>query len=389
MRILTVLTYYRPHISGLTIYAELIAKALAARGHEVTVLTSHYRKDLPREEKMDGVKIVRAPVAFRISKGVIMPTFGFIANRLTLESDAILLHLPQFDAAGVALRGRLLRKPTVVTYHCDLMMPFGLLSWAANQGIHLMNNLAATFTHCIVTYTQDYAENSPFASRRLEKLKIILPPVDMPDASQQNIKEFAELNNPTCRWPVIGMAARFATEKGVEVLINALPEILKVYPKAMVQFAGPYQNIVGEEAYFNRLYPLIRKYEEDGSWRFVGELSPAQMAAFYPNINLLVLPSLNSTEAFGLVQVEAMMHGIPVIASDLPGVRQPVRMHHMGRIIPIGDSQALADAAVDILSRPAAYEADARKIRKQYLPDTAAKHYELLFEEIRKKIKPS
>ena len=62
MRILIVLTYYRPHISGLTIYAERIAVALARQGHQVTVLTSQFKKSLPREEICEGVKVVRVPV---------------------------------------------------------------------------------------------------------------------------------------------------------------------------------------------------------------------------------------------------------------------------------------------------------------------------------------
>ena len=99
MRILVVLTYYRPHISGLTIYAERLARAWARRGHQVTVLTSQYLPELPREEMMDGVRIVRAPVLFRLSKGVIMPTFGALASKLVMENDVIQLHLPQFDAA--------------------------------------------------------------------------------------------------------------------------------------------------------------------------------------------------------------------------------------------------------------------------------------------------
>ncbi len=49
MRILFILTYYRPHVSGLTIYVERLAKALGERGHEVTVLTSRYDRGLPRE----------------------------------------------------------------------------------------------------------------------------------------------------------------------------------------------------------------------------------------------------------------------------------------------------------------------------------------------------
>ena len=79
MKILLSVTYYRPHVSGLTIYVERLAEALVKRGHTVTVLTSHYEHDLPREELTDGVRVVRVPVAFRLSKGVIMPSFGLAA----------------------------------------------------------------------------------------------------------------------------------------------------------------------------------------------------------------------------------------------------------------------------------------------------------------------
>ena len=82
MRILTILTYYRPHTSGLTIYAERLARALAERGHQLTIFTTQYQKDLPLEEDQDGVRIVRVPVAIRVSKGVIAPSFGRNATRL-------------------------------------------------------------------------------------------------------------------------------------------------------------------------------------------------------------------------------------------------------------------------------------------------------------------
>ena len=65
MRILTVLTYYRPHTSGLTIFAERLAKALVRRGHQVTVLTSQFDPATAREEVVDGVRVVRVPVAAR------------------------------------------------------------------------------------------------------------------------------------------------------------------------------------------------------------------------------------------------------------------------------------------------------------------------------------
>jgi glycosyltransferase involved in cell wall biosynthesis len=386
MKQLIVLTYYRPHTSGLTIYAERLAKAMARRGHQVTVLTSQFLPDLPRDEVLGGVRIVRAPVLFRVSKGVIMPTFGSLANALVAENDAVQLHLPQFDAAGVALRGRLLKKPTVITYHCDLLMPPGLMARTANLAVNFMNDLAARATHRIVTYTQDYAENSPYLRHYIKKLHVIPPPVELPKVSQEAIEAFAKKHNPEGHRPVIGMAARFASEKGVEVLLNALPRILEKYPNAQVQFAGPYQKIIGEESYYQRLMPRIQEFEARGSWKFVGSLSPEQIAAFYPNLDLHVLPSLNSTEAFGLVQIEAMINGVPSIASDLPGVRQPVKLHEMGKIIPIGDSAALAEAALDILSRPDDFRRDAQPIIERYKPDTIASEYERLFEEMAKEL---
>jgi glycosyltransferase involved in cell wall biosynthesis len=382
MRILIALTYYRPHTSGLTIYAERIAKALAARGHAVTVLTAHYRKDLPYEETCGGVKIVRVPVLMRISKGVIMPAFGPMANKLVAENDWIQLHLPQFDAAGIALRGRLLHKPTVVTYHCDLHMPPGILAWAANQSVLFMNDLAARFTHRVVTYTQDYADHSPYLSGFKKKIRVFSPPVVLPDTSDDAVSEFITKNNPECRSPVIGMAARLATEKGVEVLLSALPTILKKHPQTRVLFAGPYKGIVGEEAYARRLAPLFHQYEEAGVWKFVDELNPAQMAAFYRAIDVLVLPSLNSTEAFGLVQIEAMLNGVPCVASNLPGVRQPVKRHNMGAIAEIGSAESLASGVLTVLDERKNMKPDVEKIHAEYDPDRVAAFYEDLFNEI-------
>ena len=389
MKILIELTYYRPHTSGLTIYAERLAKALVKKGHAVTVLTSQYDPALPRNEKLDGVQIVRAPVLMRVSKGVIMPTFGWLANKLVREHDVIHLHLPQVDAAGLALRGRIHKKPTVITYHCDLRMPYGILSWVANQGVNLMNNIAGIFTHRIVTYTQDYADHSKFINRFKEKLAVINPPVELPDVTETEIQAFKQQHNPSSNHPVIGMAARFATEKGVEILLSALEEIILKYPKAEVWFAGPYENILGEERYIERLMPLIKQYQKKGNWKFLGLLSPLEMAGFYPNLDILTIPSLNSTEAFGLVQIEAMMNGVPSIASNLPGVRQPVIRHGMGEVIPIGDSGELAHAVFKISEHKDRYKQGYQRIKEQYTPFSIAEEYLRLFEEIYNEINPT
>ncbi len=387
MKILVVLTYYRPHTSGLTIYTERLAKALVKRGHQVTVLTSHYDHQLPTHEINDGIKIVRAPVLMRISKGVMMPTFGILASRLVLQCDVISLHLPQLDAAGLALRGRILNKPTIVTYHCDLKMPPGVLSWIANQVVNFTNHLAARFTHRIVAYTQDYALHSPFLNRYSKKLKIIPPPVQLPSVTNKEFYDFKYRNNKENKRPVIGFAARFASEKGIEVLLNSLDNILTVFPDSLVWFAGPYKNIIGEEQYLKRLLPRIKYFENSGHWKFLGTLQPEEMSCFYPNLDVLVVPSLNSTESFGLVQIEAMMNGVPVLASNLPGVRQPLKMHKMGTLFPAGNSKAFSRAMIDLLKNAKKTKYIQKQIMHAYSPDFVAESYENLFMEIQQEIK--
>lgn len=380
MKILVALTYYRPHISGLTIYVERAARALAARGHEVLVLTSRYDRRLPLEEVRDGVRIRRVPVLMRVSKGVIMPTIGWWATRLARWADVLWLHLPQFDAAGIALRGRLFHKPVVLTYHCDVTLPPGWLNRVANQVVHLMDHLAARLADVIVSYTEDYARHSPYLSRYLAKVRVIPPPVEIPVPDPERVAAFR------ARWGleghvVIGMAARLAAEKGVEYLLEALPHILAVYPNARVLFAGPYRNVLGEEAYARRLAPLFERYRDH--WTFVGVLEPEEMAAFYASCDVVVLPSWNATESFGLVQVEAMLCGTPVVASDLPGVRVPTQTTGMGLTFPPRDSRALAQAILRVLAERPTFCRPREWVAQHYNTERTAAAYEALFEELR------
>jgi glycosyltransferase involved in cell wall biosynthesis len=385
MKILTVLTYYRPHTSGLTIYAERLARAFVKRGHQVTVMTTHYDPSLPLEETMDGVKVIRVPVAARVSKGVIAPTFGFVATKLVAQHDVVQLHLPQFDAPGVALRARLFGKPAVLTYHCDLLLTPTWFNRFVNAVVNFQNNMAGRLANHIVTYTQDYADNSPYLSRYASKLTPILPPVELPVPTPQAVSAFADAHRTKERKPVIGMAARLAAEKGVEVLLDALPIILKKHPNAQVLFAGTYQNVMGEQAYSDRLMPRIHEHEIQGHWTFLGNLDPIQMAAFYPNLDVLTVPSLNSTEAFGLVQIEAMMNGVPSVPSALPGVRRPVQMHGMGLVSQIGDFASLAESILGVLDDPQKYHGDIEAIKKSYDPDSIAQEYENLFQRLMKR----
>jgi glycosyltransferase involved in cell wall biosynthesis len=378
MRLLFALTYYRPYTSGLTIYVQRLATALTRRGHTVTVLTSQYDPSLPQREMVDGVRIIRAPVLARVSKGVLMPTIGWLASALSLQHDAMSLHLPQFDASGLALRGRMLRQPVVLTYHCDLLLPPGLLNRAANSAVNMSNLAAGTLANAIVAYTQDYATHSPFLSRFAHKIRVIPPPVEVTSVTQEEIEAFRR--RYTIRGPVIGMAARLAAEKGVEVLLNALPRVLETYPDARVLYAGQFEQVLGEEAYARRLAPLFEQYRDH--WTFLGTLGAREMAAFFPNCDVLVVPSLNSTESFGLVQVEAMLCGTPCIASNLPGVRQPVMQTGMGLVAPIGNSYALADSLLHLLGDKERYLRPRDEIAARFNTERTAAEYEALFAEL-------
>jgi glycosyltransferase involved in cell wall biosynthesis len=380
MRLLCALTYYRPYTSGLTIYVQRLATALVRRGHSVTVLTSQYDPSLPLREELDGVRVVRAPVAARVSKGVIMPTFGWLATSLALQHDAMSLHLPQFDAPGLALRGRLLRQPVVLTYHSDLQLPFSMLNTVANRVVDAANVAAGMLATRVVAYTQDFADHSPFLRRFREKIVVIPPPVEVAAATPEQVAAFRERWN--LRGPVIGMAARLAAEKGVEVLLRALPRVLEVHPEARVLFAGPFEHVLGEEAYARRLAPEFARFARN--WSFLGTLGAAEMGAFFPNLDVLVVPSLNSTETFGLVQVEAMLCGTPSIAAALPGVRQPVHQTGMGEVVPIGDSEALAAAILRVIELRERYVRPRAEIEAKFSTEKTAVEYERLFAELKR-----
>lgn len=374
MRILIVLTYFSPYRSGLTMYAERQARALAQLGHDVTVLTSRYKPELPRIESDHGVKIVRMPVAFRLSKGGIMPGLPIKAWQLIKEADIINVHVPQFDAALIALIAKLQKKPVVMTYHCDLSMPRGLVNQIAGWAVRQAHKITAFFADFIIHNTQDFAENSLFLQKYMDKVEVIPPPVVVETVSQNEVTDFREKYEIKTDQKVIGMVARLAAEKGVEFLVQALPDITRAVPNARVVFVGEYRHVIGEEAYRDKLLQQVREFGDN--WRFLGTLSESEKAAFYQVCDVLVLPSVNSTESFGMVQVEAMMCGTQAVATNLPGVRAAVQSTGMGKIVPARNPKSLAEAVVKILENEMTFDANvAVQLKQKYAPETIAKAY--------------
>src|ERR1700691_4470026 len=120
MKLLLSLSYYSPHVSGLTLYAQNLAEGLSKKGDHVTVLTSEHSKQLPLRETFNGVDVFRVPITIQVSKGPIM--LGLLAKSITLISgaDVVNFHLPQFESAMLAIVAKCLNKKIVVTYHTDL-----------------------------------------------------------------------------------------------------------------------------------------------------------------------------------------------------------------------------------------------------------------------------
>ena len=382
MRILNSLYYYRPHYSGLTVYTERLARELVARGHQVTVITSRYDRALALDEDVDGVHVRRVPVMLTVSKGPIMPLLLPIANRLIMEHDLVHLHVPQLDAASLALDGRLHGKPVVVTYHCDLSLPPSPLNTVANTLSDLANHVSLTLADRVVANTKDYADSSRLLASRLEKVETIPPPIEIPRIEPERVADLRARWGIESGARVIGMVARLASEKGAEVLARAMPAVLRNHPQTRVLYVGQFENVLGEESYRRRLAPMIEALGDH--WTFLGVLDSPDLAAFYSLCDLTVLPSLNSTESFGMVQVESMLCGTPVVASDLPGVREPTQVTGMGVTFPPGDHAALANGILEVLQNKTQYHATPEQVAARYSTPAVADRYEELFHSLLK-----
>jgi glycosyltransferase involved in cell wall biosynthesis len=388
VKILLALTYFRPYVSGLTIYADRLAQGLAKRGHHVTVLTSRHSSSLSSDERSERLRIVRLPVALRVSKGVIMPTYPAAAVRLARSHDLVNAHLPQLEAAPLAVAARLLRRPYVVTYHCDVTLPPGRFNRVAQRVVEEANRVSGVCADRVVAYTADYAEHSMFLRRFAAKVEIVPPPVTIPAPAAAEVARFRVRHRLADgadggeeSWPVLGLAARFAAEKGIEVVLTALPELIERFPRLKVLFAGPVEDVVGERAYLDRLEPRISAL--GNRWAFHGSLdSHREMPAFYAALDCLLLPSLNSTESCRRVQVEAMLCGTPVVASALPGVREPIRLTGMGEIVSVGDAAALASAVARVIEGGDGYVRTRAEIESFFDLDRCVDRYEALFQDL-------
>ena len=376
MKILSILTYYYPHWTGLTAYAKRLAEGLVARGHQVTVLTIQHDPALPREEVHAGVRIVRVRPVTRVSRGMISPSFPPAAARLIREHDVVQIHTPLMESLLVALLCRLERRPLVMTHHGDLVMPAGFTNQVIERTVVGMMTLAERLAERITTHSRDYAEHSDFLWPFAEKLACIYPPVEIPEpqpgASAGWRKELGLKHKK-----LIGFAGRFVEEKGFDFLLQAIPALLAAEPDAHLVYAGEHHVVY--ENFFARWKHLIDTYRDHIT--FVGLLhDPQCLANFYAMCDVFALPS--RTDCFPSVQIEAMLCGTPVVTTDIPGAREVIRVTGMGLLVEPRSPAALAEGLIEVLRNRACYTRSRAEIRAIFNPERTLDEYEALFTEL-------
>ncbi|KZC17584.1 hypothetical protein RHOFW510R12_05035 [Rhodanobacter sp. FW510-R12] len=338
-RILLVLSYYHPYISGISEYAKMLAEGLAQH-HDITVLTGRHLDTLPTREEIGGVTIVRAKPLLFMHKGYISLDLALQFRRLARAADVINFHLPMLDAAWLThLAPRCAR--FITTYQCDVQPVGGWIDRLAVGAVNLGSRTCIRRSEKVVALSHDYAAGSNILSGETVPIAEGYAPI-----KDMGLPASARIGDDGA-FPVIGFLGRFVAEKGIDVLIRAFERVRLRYPSARLLLGGDYKTVAG-----GSIYPQLKASIDALGDRveLLGRIEEADLPNFYARLDVFVLPSINAYEAFGMVQVEAMLAGVPAVASDMRGVRVPVQLTGVGSLAPPGSDDGLATAIVDAIA---------------------------------------
>ena len=329
------LNYYSPYVSGVTEVAREVAEGAAADGQRVLVVAGRHSSDLPRRERRNGVDVVRTAVVARIGKGIISPMFVPTVVRAARHAKVLNLHLPMLEAGAIAALVR--RTPIVSTYQCDVSLPPSLPNRVQERALDLSHRIALCRSRVVAVTSDDYARNSRLCTAMAGRTEAVQAPAVLRSGGQPTFRDGPGQH--------VGFLGRIVAEKGLEYLVDgfrALPD-----QDARLLIGGDFTKVAG-----GSVVESVRAHiGDDPRIRLLGFLPTDQVPDFYASLDVFAFPSVNSLEAFGLVQVEAMMVGVPVVASDLPGVRMPVRDTGFGEIVPPRDAAAITAALSDLRGR--------------------------------------
>jgi glycosyltransferase involved in cell wall biosynthesis len=367
-----VLTYYHPHWTGLTAYAKRLAEGLVRRGHTVTVVASQHEPSLEKNEDLNGVRVVRLPVLFRASRGVVMPGFPATVWREIRRADVVQMHTPLFEAPLVTLLARIRKRASVFTHHGDLVLPAGTFNRIVERAVTALMRQALRMATRITVHSGDYARNSAFLSPFLDKLDAIYPPSDLPAPDRRAAEAWRNELGLRNR-PLVGFAGRWVEEKGFDYLLQAIPHVLAEVPDAHFVYAGE-PNIFYED-FFRRCQPYLEAVRQHVT--MLGLITdPQKLGNFYSLCDVFALPS--RTDCFPSTQVEAVLSGTPLVTADIPGAREVVQVTGMGVLAPPRDPAGLARGIVEVLRHRDRYVRPPEAIRRIFDLEKSVGEYEEL-----------
>lgn len=348
-RLVIAAAYFPPKMGGLEVYAARMASGAAAAGYDVHVITSGTAAAAETERTGDGVTIHRLPVQFRISDTPVSLRWIRQVRKLmrTLDPDIVNVHLPvPYLADLVAFLSP--GAPVVVTYHSGSMKGRGFvldrIIDAYEKGIL---PLALRRTGRIIC-SSDFIRDG-FLRKYRGKSTVINPGVDAAVFSRRSTV-------PQNR--KVLFVGDFRTGlKGLDYL----KEAIKLVPDATLHVVGQGPRIASLGTIYH------------------GPLSETELAGQIRDSQVLVLPSINESEGFGMVLIEAMACGVPVIGTRVGGVPSLISDGEDGLLVPPGDAGALAAAIGRILDHPdlACRLADKAfiKVSKSYLWEASVERY--------------
>lgn len=353
--------YYSPYVSGLTAHVRGLAEGLAARGHTVRVVTSRHEPSLPREDWIGGVHVERVRPALSFDKGLVLPGLVPRALRAAGRHGTIIPVLPLIEAPLLAL-GHPLR--TLPLYICDLRLGDTRVAQGIERLAHASAKVSIRRAPAFLASSREYAGASRVVGSALTPVVESPPPIEVTRFAFSDPEPLvSRLGLRGTRR--IGFVGRLVQEKGILVLIDAFRLLRDEFPDLRLVIAGEGHAVAG-----GGMHDVIQAAisPTDGVL-LTGFLPDEELPAFYSMLDVLALPSIDPLEAYGMVQVEAMLCGTPVVASDMPGVRIPVQRSGMGGVAAPGNPAALAREIAKVLRARSTFVRGRGEIARLFSPE--------------------
>jgi len=331
---------FLPYRGGMCVVAQQDAEQLAALGHKVDVFVPG--EGQPQGKGGYGVRGLR--IWIRYGNAVWVPGAG----RACKDYDAVVLHYPFFGGAEAVAwarhRGRCGK--LIIYYHMDTVGR-GVVRVVSRVYNRVIRDWILRTADRIMVTSFDYARSSALKDIALnepERLRELPPAVDIsrfspgPKPSQLMDRYGLDVKKPVVVF--VGGLDRAHYFKGVDILIRSL---------AVKDLSGAQALVVGEGGLRGDYEKLAADLGLSDRVKFAGAVSDSELADHYRLADIFAFPSIDRSEAFGIAALEAMSCGVPVVASDLAGVRTIVRDGETGFLVRPGSVSALAARLADIL----------------------------------------